>query len=200
MRMPAARARTQYEYGRMLVRSDRPDDAKRGLKLLSAALETARSLGMTVLEEKLSALLAWSSQPTSSVADATTEAAPESAHEIFRREGEYWTITYEGQTFRCGIPRASPTSPSCSATRGENSSRSTWPTSAKYSSEATGGASSTSRLSSERARASRSPSGRRSRGSRGTARSWAAISPRRSGREKFARTCPDPRSASPMRR
>src|SRR5262249_46024761 len=39
MRMPAARAHTQLEYGRMLVRSDRPGDAARGAKLLSTALD-----------------------------------------------------------------------------------------------------------------------------------------------------------------
>jgi tetratricopeptide (TPR) repeat protein len=96
MRMPATRARTQYEYGRMLVRSGSPD-AKRGAELLAAALETARSLRMTVLEEKVAVLLAESPDQT---ADARAEAPPQSTPNVFRREGEYWTIAYEGRALR----------------------------------------------------------------------------------------------------
>src|SRR5262245_16916983 len=58
MRMPTARARTQCEYGRMLVRGGRPDDAERGAKSLASAMEIARSLGMTALAERVGALLA----------------------------------------------------------------------------------------------------------------------------------------------
>jgi len=100
MRMPAMRARTQYEYGRMLARSDCPDDARRGANLLAAALETARSIGMTVLQEKVGALLAESRLEIASVVDARSETAADSTRDLFRREGEYWTIAYEGQTFR----------------------------------------------------------------------------------------------------
>ena len=100
MRMPAIRARTQCEYGRMLVRGDCPDDAKRGVKLLTTALETARSLGLTVLEDRVGALLAESPRHTAGVADARARAAPESARNLFRREGKLWTIAYGGQEFR----------------------------------------------------------------------------------------------------
>ena len=100
LRMPAMRARTQYEYGRMLARSDRPDDAKRGARLLTAALETARSLGMPVLEQKLSAVLAKSSVGTDRGSDTAAQTSPESARPLIRREGDYWTIAYEGRTFR----------------------------------------------------------------------------------------------------
>ena len=113
MRMPAMRARTQYEYGRMLSRSDRPDatqvsrsepkaseDHERGAGLLAAALEAAASLGMEALEGQVNALLAELAQQTASAADARTGTAPDSSRNLFRREGEYWTIAYEGRTFR----------------------------------------------------------------------------------------------------
>ena len=100
MRMPAMRARTQYEYGRMLARSDRADDTKRGDALLAAARETARSLGMEVLEQKVSALLTKSPQPIAGGANAPANTEPGTARDLFRREGGYWTITYEGRTFR----------------------------------------------------------------------------------------------------
>ncbi|MGH7857169.1 MAG: hypothetical protein ACREQY_07520, partial [Candidatus Binatia bacterium] len=100
MRMPATRARTQYEYGRTFLRGNRPDDAERGAKLLEAALETARALGMKLLEEKLSAVLAESPEQAARVADAHAESAPGSARNVFRREGKYWTIAFEGQAFR----------------------------------------------------------------------------------------------------
>lgn len=99
MRMPGIRARTQYEYGRMLVWKGSRDDAKRGTELLAAALESARWLGMSALERELSASLAeLLSESTTRVAETATE--PSLECDIFRLEGEYWTIAYEGQTFR----------------------------------------------------------------------------------------------------
>jgi len=100
LRMPAMRARTQYEYGRMLGHSDRPDDAERGAVLLAAALETARSLGMQVLAEKVSDVLAESSHRTDRGSDAATETSPEPTRQLIRRQGDYWTIAYEELTFR----------------------------------------------------------------------------------------------------
>jgi hypothetical protein len=64
-------------------------------------LEAARSFGMNVLEEKLNTLLAESSsEHIAIVSDARTETASEPACNLFRREGRYWTIAYEGQAFR----------------------------------------------------------------------------------------------------
>jgi tetratricopeptide (TPR) repeat protein len=96
MRMPAMRVRTQYECGRMLVQSDRPDDAKRGAGLLAAGWETAKALGMDALEARIRVLLP---EPLPQTVRAS-EMAPEPARDLFRREGEYWTIAYEGETFR----------------------------------------------------------------------------------------------------
>ncbi|MGH7818968.1 MAG: hypothetical protein ACREQ9_04270, partial [Candidatus Binatia bacterium] len=100
MRMPAMRARTQYEYGRMLIHADRPDDTGRAAELLAAALETARSLGLKVLEEKVGGLLSESPRRTTDVADARTDAPRGYARNLFRREGRYWTIAHEGHAFR----------------------------------------------------------------------------------------------------
>jgi hypothetical protein len=95
MRMPAMRARTQYEYGRMLVQCQSSADARRGALLLVAALETAESLGLCVLEKRLHALL-----QTRSAASARSEMAPEPACNLFRRDGNHWAIAFEGEAFR----------------------------------------------------------------------------------------------------
>ena len=55
---------------------------------------------MPVLEEKVGAC--WRNLPigTDRGSDAATETSPESTRQLFRREGDYWTIAYEGRTFR----------------------------------------------------------------------------------------------------
>lgn len=44
-------ARTQYEYARMLVAHDAPDDRERALELVNEALDTAQELDMKSLVE-----------------------------------------------------------------------------------------------------------------------------------------------------
>jgi tetratricopeptide (TPR) repeat protein len=81
-------ARTQYEYARMLRARDAPGDRARAVELLGTALETARALGMTTLATRIER--AGGQPPTS----------PTVARAIFHREGEYWSIVYEGDAFR----------------------------------------------------------------------------------------------------
>jgi tetratricopeptide (TPR) repeat protein len=86
-------ARTEYEYGRaLLARGDRV----RAKALIASARAAAEALGMTGLvrlaDDKLSRL-------EGAVADAPpNEAGPPPFS--FRREGEYWTVSFAETTFR----------------------------------------------------------------------------------------------------
>lgn len=82
-------ARTQHEYAQMLLARDAPGDRARAGELLGAALETARALGMTTLAGRVEKKGGRPPSPP-----PPTEAA------VFRREGEYWSIVYDGDTFR----------------------------------------------------------------------------------------------------
>jgi tetratricopeptide (TPR) repeat protein len=89
---------TQYDYGHMLAAREGPGDAERAASLWNSGLRTAREIGMVALEEKTVALLGRLG------ADRVGQDAglpPERAGPtVFRREGEYWSITFEGDAFR----------------------------------------------------------------------------------------------------
>ena len=76
-------AQTQHDYARMLLARDGPGDREQARALLDEGLATARALGMVSLGRKLEEL-----------------DAPRAAESVFRREGEYWSIAYEGEAFR----------------------------------------------------------------------------------------------------
>jgi hypothetical protein len=75
-------ARTRYEYARMLLARDQDTDRRRASGLLERALATADTLGMAALAEGIRTLQA--------------AAAAEVAGNVFRREGEYWTVAFAG--------------------------------------------------------------------------------------------------------
>jgi tetratricopeptide (TPR) repeat protein len=82
-------ARTQHEYAQMLLARDAPGDRDRAGDMLVAALETARALGMATLAARVEK------------AAGLAPSAPRSAEAArFRREGEYWSIVYDGDAFR----------------------------------------------------------------------------------------------------
>src|SRR5262249_28373957 len=87
---------TQYDYAAMLLARDGAGDRERALTLCTAALDTAETLGMEGLRAKAEAL-------RSRLSPAPVSAEPPHVAPlayVFRRDGEYWTIEYEGQTVR----------------------------------------------------------------------------------------------------
>jgi tetratricopeptide (TPR) repeat protein len=92
-------AHTEYGYARMLVARAGTDDRDRAFGLLDKAEKTARELGMKSLMEKTEALRlsAGGAIPT---AISGRRPTPASASGLFRREGEYWTLAYEGTVVR----------------------------------------------------------------------------------------------------
>src|SRR5262249_2039658 len=97
-------AHTQHDYARMLPARGAPGDHDKAAALATTALATARQVGMKPLEEHLVSLLAEAGlAPEGRSADAAPPAALGPAATTparFRREGEYWTIAYEGKQLR----------------------------------------------------------------------------------------------------
>jgi len=92
--------RTQYEYARMLLRRGQATDRSRALGLLERALATANTLGMAALVEGIQTLQAAQAGGSVSAGPASEVPTPEVAGNVFRQEGEYWTVCYEGSVVR----------------------------------------------------------------------------------------------------
>jgi tetratricopeptide (TPR) repeat protein len=85
------RAEVGRFWAQMLIERDRPGDRERARGLLEEAIRGYRQIGMPRHEEMAQILL-----------DRLTARLPTQARdrvEVFRREGDYWTIVHEGQLF-----------------------------------------------------------------------------------------------------
>ena len=93
-------AHTLHDQGRLYLARDEFGDPERAAGALSAALETGRALGMDPLVRKVESLL--NGLEGAAAPARSASAAPESPPRpnLFRREGEYWTIAFEGKAFR----------------------------------------------------------------------------------------------------
>ncbi len=106
LRTAPCTAHTEYAYGAMLLARNRRGDRPRAHYLLTQALTTAQTLGMKALEHKVAGLLPTLSAPEEDrrlppidhrqgdTADQTQEM------NVFCREGDYWTVTFEGRVVR----------------------------------------------------------------------------------------------------
>jgi tetratricopeptide (TPR) repeat protein len=86
---PIFLARAQFEYARLLRDRGEPSDRVRSSTLLDEARATAESIGMAGLVAKIDAL-----QPPAPV--ESDRPSPQ----IFRREGDFWTIAFAGKEIR----------------------------------------------------------------------------------------------------
>jgi hypothetical protein len=80
-------AHAQHDLAGVLRRRDAPGDAERATELDAAALATAREIGMPALESKIAA-------------DGPSPVRPGPDLSVFRRDGEYWTLRFDGAAFR----------------------------------------------------------------------------------------------------
>jgi len=87
-------ARTQCQYARMLLARGRAGDRGRALRLLDQALATAGRHGLAAVAEEVRALQSEAGAP------GAEGAPPAAAGNLFRREGEYWTVRYDGVVVR----------------------------------------------------------------------------------------------------
>jgi tetratricopeptide (TPR) repeat protein len=104
-------AHTQHGYAAMLVRRAAAEPAaraghlQRAHALLTEALAAAQALGMERLHSVARALLDgmdWTTGNTAAAPTAGSDAHPKRAAvvAVFRKEGDYWTVAYEGTTCR----------------------------------------------------------------------------------------------------
>jgi hypothetical protein len=80
----------------MLLHRGRPRDRERAEELLARTLETASELGMSALESRATTL----ARDATSAPIRAKASEPIARWTAFRREGEYWSIAYDGDAFR----------------------------------------------------------------------------------------------------
>ncbi len=85
-------AHARHDYARMLSARGAPGDADTARELAAQAMRTAQRLGMPALEHSLQR-----SQGDAAGLDAPV---PGTARGTFQREGEYWSVTFEGERCR----------------------------------------------------------------------------------------------------
>ena len=94
-------ARTRYEYARMLLARGQAADRNRAPGLLDQAFATASTLGMAAVAEGIRTLQATQAGGTVPAGPTAAGDAPaELPRNVFRREGEYWTVVYDGTVIR----------------------------------------------------------------------------------------------------
>ena len=91
-------AHTQYDYARMLIARDRPGDREKAAVLATQALTTAREVGMKPLEASVLALTAEVGLGEEHAAAPSVPTVATAA--VFRRDGDFWTIAYDGKRIR----------------------------------------------------------------------------------------------------
>jgi tetratricopeptide (TPR) repeat protein len=106
-------AHTHHDHAQMLLTRNHAGDAEHAMRLLNLALTVAQELGMKDLEDKITRLR--TSSQYSIVGSQHEErtlqiSLPNTQHltprtqpltsNLFRREGDYWTITYQDNTIR----------------------------------------------------------------------------------------------------
>jgi tetratricopeptide (TPR) repeat protein len=85
-------AHTQADLARLLLRRVGQGDRDRARDLQEAAIATARALGMIALEGRIS------DRPAAATEE--TEPGLPAAAGVFRREGDYWTVAFGGETIQ----------------------------------------------------------------------------------------------------
>lgn len=96
-------ARTRYDHARMLLARDRPGDREEARELLAETFRSASETGLTGIARRASTLLEELSAapvPVRRTRVREEESGPRLQLHIFRREGEYWSVQYERETFR----------------------------------------------------------------------------------------------------
>jgi tetratricopeptide (TPR) repeat protein len=94
-------AHTQHDYARMLVARNAPGDREHAAGLAAEALATAREAGMKPLEAKVVELQTTAGLVAKESTEPGREAPPiGGARAVFRHDGDFWTIAYEGTGLR----------------------------------------------------------------------------------------------------
>jgi tetratricopeptide (TPR) repeat protein len=102
LRARAFQARTDYERARMLIRRGRAADRNQAARLLDRALAMASALGMSEVESQVQRLGQFpvGHTITTDQGGDIIGRADLAGSNLFRREGDYWTIAYDGKLVR----------------------------------------------------------------------------------------------------
>jgi len=92
-------AHVQHGYARMLVARDGPGDREKAAVLSALALAAARKIGMKPLEAKVVELRAAAGFGSEDVEPREAQSPPGAAAS-FQRDGDFWSIAYEGKRLR----------------------------------------------------------------------------------------------------
>jgi tetratricopeptide (TPR) repeat protein len=101
MGAPVWSAHTRHDLATVLARRDGPGDREHAVHLLEACVATCQDVGMPVVEGKAAKLLEELGGTPARSTDATPAASslvPQPS--TFRREGEYFSIVFDGHAFR----------------------------------------------------------------------------------------------------
>lgn len=93
-------AHTRREYAGVLLRRDAAGDRDRAVELLGAALRGSERLAMAGLTHEIASLLADLGEPVAVPAGRPRAERIAARANLFRREGEYWSVSFEGESFR----------------------------------------------------------------------------------------------------
>jgi tetratricopeptide (TPR) repeat protein len=93
-------AHTQVDYAAMLVRRGGAGDRERAAELLDRAGTAARDIGSARLDERIAGLAHDHDVAGRGGGAADSRPATGGSPSVFRREGEYWTIAYDGRVCR----------------------------------------------------------------------------------------------------
>jgi len=93
-------AHTQFQYARMLVIRDAQGDRERAAELLAGAAETCDELSMPSLAGRVATLLEGEDISSAPPRVQAPSLEPTRRANVFRREGEYWSIGFERDAFR----------------------------------------------------------------------------------------------------
>lgn len=92
-------AHTQYAYAKMLCLKGQRAELGNATGLIESALITASELGMSGLESKLQDLVKFVNESQTTTEGEKGPTRSQQSRDMFRREGDYWTICFEGRRF-----------------------------------------------------------------------------------------------------
>lgn len=93
-------ARTHYDFARMLLNRDAPGDQDLAMESMRRAQTEATEIGMTALLDDIAESLGRAGVLAEVTPNGGLPTGNPVTHHLFRREGEYWSLAYEGDRFR----------------------------------------------------------------------------------------------------
>lgn len=93
-------AHARREHAAMLLKRDAAGDQERAVELLGSALRDAERLRMNGLTHEVASVLTGLGAAPETATPRTRAEQISAPTNLFRREGEYWSVTFEGDSFR----------------------------------------------------------------------------------------------------